>query len=146
MVEIRKKKFFINKEIKKINFSNYKIGSIVSFIGYVRDFYNENEKLMSLHLEYYEGMTQKSLNAIESSARKKWNLENISIIHRYGELKIHDEIVLVIVASKHRDESFKACQYIVDHLKIKAPFWKKEISTTKSSWVEQKDSDLIKVK
>jgi len=91
-------------------------------------------------------MTQKSLTSIEEIAKKKWNLLDILIVHRVGKMKPEDVIVFVAVSSKHRDESFDACKFIIDYLKVQAPFWKKEKNYDGYSWVEQKKSDLLKIK
>ena len=146
MVRITKRNFSINNELKKFNFKKLKIGSIVSFVGYVRDLYSSNDdSLLSLNLDYYKGMTEKLMLKIEDQAFKLWSLEDIKIIHRVGELKLHDQIVLVLVASRHRDNAFKACEFIIDHLKINAPLWKKEISLKNSRWVDQTEKDILKV-
>lgn len=146
MVRITKRNFSINNELKKFNFKKLKIGSIVSFVGYVRDLYSSNDdSLLSLNLDYYKGMTEKLMLKIEDQAFRLWNLEDIKIIHRVGELKLHDQIVLVLVASRHRDNAFKACEFIIDHLKINAPLWKKEISLKNSRWVDQTEKDILKV-
>jgi len=144
MIKIQKQKFSCEKVINQIK-SNIKIGAIVSFQGYVRDFDNsKNDNILELNIEHYDGMTQKAIERIELLARKKWRLEEIVIIHRFGRLTINDLIVLVVVASAHRGEAFEACRYIIDSLKIHVPFWKKEISEKKSKWVKQKKSDLLR--
>ena len=146
MIKINTSNFSIENEINNIKFKELKIGAIVSFVGYVRDFYDsKDDSIVSLNLEYYRGMTEKSLIKIELEAKKKWDLEDIVIIHRIGELRLYDQIVLVIVASKHRKEAFNACEYIINHLKINAPFWKKERSLNNYKWVEQNEKDTSKV-
>ena len=146
MIKINTSNFSIENEINNIKFKELKIGAIVSFVGYVRDFYDsKDDSIVSLNLEYYGGMTEKSLIKIELEAKKKWDLEDIVIIHRIGELRLYDQIVLVIVASKHRKEAFNACEYIINHLKINAPFWKKERSLNNYKWVEQNEKDTSKV-
>jgi molybdopterin synthase catalytic subunit len=146
MVRIKTSNFSIENEINNINFKKLKIGAVVSFVGYVRDFYDlKDDSIVSLNLDYYPGMTEKSLIKIEFEAKQKWDLEDVVIIHRIGELKLHDQIVLVVVASKHRGEAFKACEYIINHLKINAPFWKKERSLNNYKWVEQNEKDISKL-
>ena len=146
MIKINTSNFSIENEINNIKFKELKIGAIVSFVGYVRDFYDsKDDSIVSLNLEYYGGMTEKSLIKIELEAKKKWDLEDIVIIHRIGELRLYDQIVLVIVASKHRKEAFNACEYIINHLKINAPFWKKERSLNNYKCVEQNEKDTSKV-
>jgi len=147
MILIQKNFFKFEKIISDIKSNNSNIGAISTFIGYVRDFDNKiNEHIIHLEIEYYDGMTQKYLEEIECSAKKKWDLIETIIIHRVGVIKLDEPIVFILVASRHRDEAFEACRYIIDHLKTKAPLWKKEVSNNHSLWVEQKESDLVKVK
>jgi len=116
------------------------IGAIVSFIGKVRDF-SEGSNITKMKLEHYPGMTEKSLISIENEARERWKIQDLRIIHRFGDLLPADQIVLVIVASNHRAQAFLACEFIMDYLKTSAPFWKKELTNTSERWVEHKDSD-----
>ena len=109
-------------------------GGIVTFVGLVRDFNNENK---NFELQHYPGMTEKVLNNIESAAHQKWNLIASRIIHRVGTLKPGDQIVYVGVSAAHRKDSFSACEFIIDLLKTQAPFWKKE----GDAWVDAKTSD-----
>ena len=147
MISIQTENFNIDKIINELRSSNNSIGAIVTFSGYVRDFKSLHDRAADhLYLEHYEGMTHKSLEDIDNFARSKWNLIDTRIIHRIGSIKLSEPIVLIVVASKHRDDAFDACRYIIDFLKIEAPFWKKEVSNNHSSWVEQKDSDLVKIK
>ena len=115
-------------------------GAVVSFIGQVRDV-NDGDSVNTLTLEHYPGMTESALAAIESEARARWDLMDSMIIHRVGTLKPLDQIVLVAVLSAHRGEAFRACEFIMDYLKTKAPFWKKEITPTGERWVDAKTSD-----
>ena len=112
-------------------------GAIVTFAGLVRDFANTAESPNDFELQHYPGMTEKVLDTIEHTARRKWQLEKVMIIHRVGKLSPGDQIVFVGVSSKHRKEAFEACAYIMDTLKTQAPFWKKE----NGNWVDAKDSD-----
>ena len=116
------------------------IGALVSFVGQVRDM-NDNDRIQTLTLEHYPGMTEKALEAIENEAKTRWNIVNSLIIHRIGTLKPLDQIVLVAVTSAHRGEAFKACEFIMDYLKTSAPFWKKEVTNQGERWVEAKISD-----
>jgi molybdopterin synthase catalytic subunit len=116
------------------------IGAIVSFIGLVRDM-NEGDAISTLTLEHYPEMTEKSLQAIELEAKKRWDIQQSLIIHRVGTLKPSDQIVLVAVASAHRGDAFHACEFIMDYLKTSAPFWKKEATDQGERWVEAKLSD-----
>ena len=134
-VKIQKEKFnpqniLIDAEKEK------KYGALVSFIGSVREEAN-NGKVKKLFIEHYKNMAEKIIYKTALNAEKKWNLDYCYIIHRYGTLKAGESIVMVITASKHRKEAYTANQYIIDWLKINAPFWKKEIFENESKWVEQ---------
>ena len=134
-VKIQKEKFnpqniLIDAEKEK------KYGALVSFIGSVREEAN-NGKVKKLFIEHYKNMAEKIIYKTALNAEKKWNLDYCYIIHRYGTLKAGESIVMVITASKHRKEAYAANQYIIDWLKINAPFWKKEIFENESKWVEQ---------
>jgi molybdopterin synthase catalytic subunit len=147
MVLIQQEPFSFEETLHDVKSNNNKIGAVSSFIGYVRDFEdNLEDRLDHLDIEHYRGMTQKALQEIENAAHKKWDLIETRIIHRVGVIQLNEPIVFILVASKHRDNAFDACRYIIDYLKTEAPFWKKEVSNNHSFWVEQKESDLIKVK
>jgi molybdopterin synthase catalytic subunit len=109
-------------------------GAMVSFIGLVRDL-NEGDGITGMTLEHYPGMTEKALAAIAAEASTRWKLNDAVIIHRVGPLAPNDRIVLVIAASAHRKEAFRACDFMIDALKTKAPFWKKETTPRGDRWV-----------
>lgn len=113
---------------------NGQYGATASFIGSMRDF-NEGDTVHSMTLEHYPGMTEKYLEKIVNTAMSKWTLLDALVIHRVGEIKIDDSIVLVAVWSAHRAEAFDACRYIMEELKSNAPFWKKEVLEDGSRWV-----------
>ena len=116
-------------------------GAIVTFVGKVRDF-NQGEHVKGLALEHYPGMTEKALAAIVQEARARWPLQECTLIHRIGELLLGDQIVLVAVSSAHREAAFEACHFIMDFLKTRAPFWKKELTADGvQRWVEARASD-----
>ena len=116
-------------------------GAIVTFVGKVRDF-NQGEEVKGLALEHYPGMTEKALADIVQEARRRWPLQECTLIHRIGELWLGDQIVLVAVSSAHRDAAFDACHFIMDFLKTRAPFGKKELTAEGvQRWVEAKESD-----
>lgn len=119
------------------------LGAICSFVGLVRETdQTDQAKLIALSLEHYPGMTEKALTDIATSALQKFNLSSIVIVHRVGKLNVGEQIVYVGTSSEHRLETFEACQYVMDYLKNKAPFWKKEFREDGSEkWIEQKDSD-----
>nr|WP_314264736.1 molybdopterin synthase catalytic subunit MoaE [uncultured Moellerella sp.] len=115
-------------------------GAVVTFTGKVRN-HNLGDAVNQLTLEHYPGMTEKALNNIVLEARERWPLERISVIHRVGTLSPGEEIVFVGVTSAHRDAAFSAAEFIMDYLKTKAPFWKKEVLPDNERWVEAKESD-----
>lgn len=138
-IVVQTEDFDLTTEVEFIKSASPNVGAIVSFIGTVRDL--NNESLVSLTLEHYPEMTEKSLESIANKARDKWELESITIIHRVGTLCIGDQIVLVITTSEHRQEAFDSCNFIMDYLKTDAPFWKKEISDKEEKWVEIRETD-----
>ena len=140
MIKVQKNDFNIGHEISEITSKNQNIGGISTFIGIVRG--GNNNSLNSMTLEHYSGMTEKMLNEIDNEAKERWDLIETKIIHRYGELFPGDQIVLVITASEHRKNAIESCQFLIDWLKTKAPFWKLEDSTNGKNWVEEKQSDL----
>ena len=117
------------------------VGAIASFIGIVRDL--ENDRLQQMTLEHYPGMTENALAGIAERAAQRWQIQDLAIIHRVGELRPADQIVLVTVLSAHRADAFAACEFIMDYLKTEAPLWKKESSDQGENWVESKKSDLF---
>ena len=138
-VIVQAKDYDLTIEVNLARSKNPQIGAIVSFVGTVRDL--QSETLKSLTLEHYPEMTEKSLESIVIKARSRWEIENITIIHRVGKLLISDQIVLVIVTSKHRQEAFDSCNFIMDYLKTDAPFWKKESSDKEEKWVDSSSND-----
>src|SRR5690606_8726726 len=121
-----------------------KAGALVTFTGYVRD-YAPDKATESLYLEHYPGMCERELGEIRDTALSRWDVEEILVVHRYGELKLKDQIVFVAVASAHRGQAFLACEYVIDALKTRAPFWKREtLSDGERFWVQQDDADALK--
>ncbi len=116
------------------------IGAVVSFVGLVRDM-NDGSGVSSLTLEHYPKMTEKALADIVMKAKARWQVLDCTIIHRVGELKPADQIVLVMVASAHRQHAFEACEFMMDFLKTAAPFWKKETTPKGERWVDARESD-----
>ena len=115
-------------------------GAIVSFVGVARDL-SDGFPVDSITLEHYPGMTERSLEEIVRQAQARWNLSQVRLIHRIGLLRPADRIVLVATASSHRDDAFDACRFIIDYLKTRAPFWKRETGRLGSRWVEARDTD-----
>src|SRR6266536_1050072 len=124
-VRIQTEDFDVSREIAALRAGNRGIGAVASFIGIVRDV-NGADEIRSMILEHYPGMTERSLTAIVDEAKSRWDLHDILVIHRVGKLEPTDQIVLVAVTSAHRGEAFAACQFVMDYLKTRAPFWKKE--------------------
>lgn len=139
-VRVQTEDFDVGAEVNAMRLSNPNIGALVSFVGQVRDL-NDGDNVASMALEHYPGMTEKSLESIVEQAKNRWAIEDALIVHRVGELKPLDQIVLVLVASAHRKDAFTACEFMMDYLKTEAPFWKKEQTPSGARWVEAKDSD-----
>tara|TARA_B100001175_G_scaffold247561_1_gene214310 strand:- start:155 stop:571 length:417 start_codon:yes stop_codon:yes gene_type:complete len=134
MIKIQKKDFNVEKEISSIKKLYSSIGAVTSFTGYVRD-NNNNANVQSINLEVYEEMAYQQLEKIIKKANIKWNLIDTLIIHRYGNLKVNEKIVLVASFSSHRKDSFESCNFIMDYLKKDAPFWKNEFYDKKNKWL-----------
>lgn len=139
-IKIQNEDFDVSKETQKLH--ERESGAIVNFIGLVRDHTEHNdEQIISMTLEHYPGMTESEIDKIVQKSIKKWELTGITVIHRVGKLFVSDQIVFVGVASKHRQNAFDACNFIMDWLKTKAPFWKIEESKSEKKWVEYRQSD-----
>jgi molybdopterin synthase catalytic subunit len=140
MIRVQTDAFDVNAEIERLRAANPRIGAIACFIGVVRDL-NEGVAVGSMTLEHYPGMTEKALEGIVEQARRRWDLYDVLVIHRVGELHPTDPIVLVIATSAHRGEAFAACEFVMDYLKTDAPFWKKETTPEGVRWVDARESD-----
>ena len=141
-VRVQSEDFDAGREIAALRQGNPQIGAIASFIGAVRDA-NEGERVAQMTLEHYPGMTEKSIAAIIEEAKARWNIFDALVIHRVGTLKPGDQIVLVVVTGAHRGDAFAACEFIMDYLKTRAPFWKKEQTAQGARWVEARTNDDI---
>ena len=141
MIRVQGEDFDIGAEIARMTEGNTKIGGLASFVGLVRD-YAGDETITSMTLEHYPGMTEKQLERLEAEARKRWDLRDVLIIHRYGKLMPGDRIVLVVTASPHREASLESCQFLIDWLKTNAPFWKLEDMGSGAKWVESRQEDF----
>ena len=139
-VRIQTEDFEIGAEIAALRRSNPAVGAVASFVGIVRDV-NEGAAIETMTLEHYPGMTDRSIEEIITQARGRWNIFDVLVIHRVGTLKPLDQIVLVIVTSGHRGDAFAACEFIMDYLKTRAPFWKKEKTSAGARWVDARASD-----
>ena len=130
-------------EVAPVFAGNNAVGGVVSFVGLMRDL-NQGDGIVAMTLEHYPGMTEKALNAIVDEALARWDLLGVRLIHRVGEVRPQAPIVLVAVASAHRGEAFRACEFIIDYLKTGAPFWKCEQTTDgRTRWVEARASDDV---
>ena len=139
-VRIQSQDFDAGAEIARLREGDPKVGAVAAFIGVARDV-NDGETVATLALEHYPGMTEKALEKIVAEAHARWRLIEVLVIHRVGELRPTDQIVLVAVTSAHRGDAFAACEFIMDYLKTRAPFWKKESTPQGTHWVEARDSD-----
>ncbi|MFA5662825.1 MAG: molybdenum cofactor biosynthesis protein MoaE [Castellaniella sp.] len=119
-------------------------GAIVHFLGMVRD-YSPDQASRSLHLEHYPGMCEREIRQLCEQARQRWDILDTLVVHRVGELTLREPIVFVGVASRHRDAAFRACEFLIDALKTRAPFWKREtLENGQTFWVSQRQSDAEK--
>jgi len=139
-VRIQTADFDAGGEIAALRGGNSKVGAVASFIGVCRDA-NDGSSVSQMTLEHYPGMTEKAIEKIITEAKQRWQVMDALVIHRVGELKPTDQIVLVVVTGSHRGEAFAACEFIMDYLKTRAPFWKKEQTLQGSRWVEARASD-----
>jgi molybdopterin synthase catalytic subunit len=139
-VRIQTEDFDAGAEIAALRRGNPKVGAVASFIGVCRDA-NDGDAVSTMTLEHYPGMTEKELEKIVDEARRRWDVIDILVVHRVGELRPTDQIVLVVVTGAHRGEAFAACEFIMDYLKTQAPFWKKEQTPQGGRWVEARSSD-----
>jgi len=143
-LSIQNEDFSIAEEYRQLRAQAGDAGAVVTFTGLVREMYqaeDQGSKIDSLFLEHYPGMTEKCLLEIIQQAETQWPLLAVRVIHRIGELKPGEQIVMVATASAHRHAAFDAAQYIMDFLKSKAPFWKRQSSGEDSHWVESRESD-----
>ena len=124
-VRVQTEDFDVGVEIARLREGNRKVGAVASFVGVVRDL-NDGDEVATLTLEHYPGMTEKSLEEIVAQAKQRWDIYDALVVDRVGTLQPLDQIVLVVVTSAHRGESFQACEFLMDYLKTRAPFWKKE--------------------
>jgi molybdopterin synthase catalytic subunit len=137
--------FNVGDEYAKVCAAAPKSGAVVFFVGLVRDLYdpqNSSETIDFLELEHYPGMTESLCQEIIDQARQRFPFDFARVIHRVGRIHASEQIVMVAVASRHRDNAFQASQFIMDYLKTRATFWKKEVGVKGQQWLGQKDKDL----
>jgi molybdopterin synthase catalytic subunit len=142
VVRVQTGDFDVGAEIAQLRQGNPGIGAIASFIGLVRDV-NEGDRVCEMTLEHYPGMTERALEDIVKQAKERWNILDVLVVHRVGRLRPLDQIVLVAVTGAHRGEAFAACEFVMDYLKTRAPFWKKEQTPEGARWVDARDSDDV---
>lgn len=141
MVRVQTEDFDLGAEIARLRAGQRDVGAVAAFLGTVRDI-NDGNAISTMELEHYPGMTERALEEIEAKARARWPLNDVLVIHRVGPLQPEDQIVMVAVTSKHRHAAFAACEYIMDYLKTRAPFWKKEDTPEGARWVDARESDF----
>jgi len=139
-VRVQAEPFDIAAEQEALWRGRPQVGALVTFMGLMRDM-NQGERVNRMLLEHYPGMTEKALIAIAEEAAKRWDLQGIRIRHRVGDLRPQDPIVLVAVTSAHRGEAFRACELLIDYLKTRAPFWKKEFTDQGGHWLDSRIAD-----
>jgi len=139
-VSVQSEPFDIAAEQDRLRAGNPRIGAMVTFVGLMRDL-SDGEAVEGMLLEHYPAMTERALREIVAEAGRRWDLLGVRVVHRVGELRPQDPIVLVAVAAVHRGEAFRACEFLIDYLKTRAPFWKKERTAEGERWVDARDSD-----
>ena len=139
-VRVQREDFDAGVEIARLRGADPRVGAVASFIGVARD-HNDCAQVGTLTLEHYPGMTERALEDICAQARQRWDILDVLVIHRIGQLAPTDQIVLVVVTGSHRGEAFAACQFVMDYLKTEAPFWKKEVTPEGTRWVDARESD-----
>jgi len=139
-IRVQTEDFDVGAEIAALRAADPRVGAVAVFVGVARDV-NEGTRVESMTLEHYPGMTERALEDICARARSRWTLIDLLIVHRVGEFKPTDQIVLVVVTSSHRGDAFAACEFLMDYLKTEAPFWKRELTAEGSRWVKARESD-----
>ena len=139
-IRVQEADFDVGAELASLRAGDARVGALASFLGLVRDM-NDGSSVSEMTLEHYQGMTEKALEEIVVEARGRWDIYDALVIHRVGPLKPCDQIVLVAVTSAHRGEAFAACEFIMDYLKTRAPFWKKEATPDGGRWVDARETD-----
>ena len=144
MIRIQKNRFNYAKEVDYFSNKNKFSGAVCSFLGKVRK-ESMSKTIKSIFIEHYDKMTVHQLNNIVKIVKRNWKIDDYLIMHRYGKINIGENIVLILVASQHRNDSLESVEYIIDWLKVKAPFWKNETFEDGTFWVPQKKEDIKKI-
>ena len=139
-IRVQRENFDLSEESRRMTEGRTDIGAVVAFTGYCRD---EQETLVALELEHYPGMAEEEISRIVAEAAKRWPLLGLTIIHRTGRITPGESIVLVLAASAHRQPAFEAASFLMDFLKTRAPFWKREQRADGSTgdWITAKEKD-----
>ena len=140
MIRVQREDFDVGAEFAKITAGRLEIGGVACFVGLVRDMAGD-QRISSMTLEHYPGMTEREIAKIEAEARSRWALDDVLIVHRYGRLEPGERIVLVITAAAHRAAALESCHFMIDWLKTKAPFWKVEDTESGAGWVAAREDD-----
>ncbi len=140
LIRVQREPFDTGAVVDELRAGDPRIGAIACFVGLVRDV-NDDSRVSAMTLEHYPGMTERALESIGEEALARWDLVDLAVVHRVGQLEPTDPIVLVAVASAHRGDAFAACEFVMDFLKTRAPFWKKEATAAGDRWVEARESD-----
>lgn len=140
LVSVQSEDFDVGAEIDALTRGRHQVGAVATFIGLVRDI-NDGSDVQAMTLEHYPGMTEHALEEIVAQARGRWTLDAVRVMHRYGRLEPGERIVFVGVTSAHRGDAFAACEFIMDFLKTRAPFWKREETPQGARWVDARESD-----
>jgi len=143
MIRVQAMPFDPGGELNVFSASVDGAGAVVSFTGVVRDV---SGGLSAMEIEHYPGMTEKALGAIRADAMQRWDLADALVIHRFGRLDAGEVIMMVATASRHRKDAFEAAEFLMDYLKSRAPFWKKEVTNDGADWVAAKDEDEAALK
>lgn len=139
-IQVQAELFDVGELTRSVHAEDPGVGAVATFVGYVRDI-NQGDQVSELFLEHYPGMTERSLQRIVDLAQARWPLQRVTLIHRVGVLKVGEPIVFVGVASEHRQAAFDACAFLMDYLKTRAPFWKREQTPAGERWVDGMESD-----
>ena len=139
-IRVQSTAFDPGAEVNAMHAANVGVGAVVSFVGYVRDF-NDGLDVAGMFLEHYPGMAEEEIARVVAEAESRWPLMGVRVIHRYGAIKPGEQIVMVATASAHRGAAFAAAEFLMDYMKTRAPFWKKENTSDGPRWVEGRDSD-----
>lgn len=138
-ISVQQEPFDIGQITSEFSQGHSHMGAIVTFTGIVRD--SDTDDLNAMEIEHYPGMTEKAISKIATEAKSRWSLGDVLVIHRFGRLEPGDQIMMVATAARHRKDAFEAAEYLMDYLKSRAPFWKKEITRDGTAWVDAKSED-----